>query len=81
MIPPRPKKVEVLENYKLKILFDNGEQKIYDMEKNIKEKFYRNLENLEYFKTVKVSGITLEWKNGEDIDPNELYENSIILKQ
>lgn len=81
MIPPRPKKVEVLENYKLKILFDNGEQKIYDMEKNIKEKFYRNLENLDYFKTVKVSGITLEWKNGEDIDPNELYENSIILKQ
>lgn len=79
MIPPRPKKVEVLENYKLKILFDNGEQKIYDMEKNIKEKFYRNLENLDYFKTVKVSGITLEWENGEDIDPNELYENSIIL--
>lgn len=81
MIPPRPKKVEVLENYKLKILFDNGEQKIYDMEKNIKEKFYRNLENSDYFKTVKVSGITLEWENGEDIDPNELYENSIILEQ
>lgn len=76
MMPPRPKNVEVLENYKLKILFDNGEEKIYDMTKKIKEKFYKSLLDINYFKSVKVSGITLEWKNGEDIDPNELYENS-----
>lgn len=36
MIPPRPKKVQVLDDYKLKILFDNGEEKIYDMKKNLK---------------------------------------------
>lgn len=77
MIPPRPQKVEVLENYRLKILFDNGEKKIYDMTKNLKERFYKNLIDIDYFKTVKVSGITLEWKNGEDIDPNEIYENSL----
>lgn len=79
MIPPKPKNVEVLENYKLKILFDNGERKIYDMKKNLKENFYKNLLDQNYFKTVKVSGITLEWQNGEDIDPNELYENSILI--
>lgn len=79
MIPPRPKKVEVLENYELKILFDNGEQKIYDMKKNLKENFYKNLLDKNYFSTVKVSGITLEWQNGEDIDPNELYENSVVI--
>ena len=27
---------------------------------------------------LKVSGITLEWKDGEDIDPDELYNNSIL---
>ena len=32
-----------------------------------------------YFKTVKVSGITLEWKDGEDIDSNELYNNSVLI--
>lgn len=79
MIPPRPKKVEVLENYELKILFDNGEQKIYDMKKSLKENFYKNLLDKNYFSTVKVSGITLEWQNGEDIDPNELYENSVVI--
>ncbi len=76
MIPPRPKNVEALEDYKLKVLFDNGEEKIYDMKKNLKENFYKNLNNKDYFKTVKISGITLEWKDGEDIDPDELYNNS-----
>ena len=77
MIPPRPKKVNVLDDYKLKILFDNNEEKIYDMKKNLELEFYTKLKNKEYFKSVRVAGITLEWKDGEDIDPNELYNNSI----
>lgn len=81
MISPKPKKVEVVEKYKIKVLFDNGEEKIYDMKKNLKEKFYKNLINQDYFCTVRVSGITLEWKNGEDIDPDELYNNSIPVKK
>ena len=78
MIPPRPKKVEVLEDYKLKILFDNNEEKIYDMTPNLKLEFYKKLKNKEYFKSVKIAGITLEWKDGEDIDPDALYHNSIL---
>ena len=76
-MPPKPVKVEVLNDYKLKIMIDNDEEKIYDMKKNLKESFYFKLNDLEYFKNVKVSGITLEWEDGEDIDPNELYNNSI----
>ncbi len=79
MIPPRPKKVEVLDDYKLKILFDNNKEKIYDMKKNLKEPFYQKLLNIHYFKNVKISGITLEWKDGEDIDPDELYNNSVDI--
>ena len=77
MIPPRPQKVKVLPNYKLEILFDNGEEKIYNMKKNLKEKFYQKLKDFDYFNTVKVSGITLEWKDGEDIDPDDLYNNCV----
>lgn len=77
MMPPKPKKVEVLEDYKLKILFENGEEKIYNMKKNLKENFYKKLQNKIYFQTVKVSGITLEWRDGEDICPDELYNNSV----
>ena len=69
MIPPRIKNVDVLDNYELKF---------YNMKKNLQYEWYKNLKNKEYFKLVKSVETTLEWPNGEDIDPNELYENGIV---
>lgn len=77
MIPPRIKKVEALDNFLLKLTYVSGEIKIYDAKKIMKHDFYRNLNNVGYFKTVKNVQTTIEWPNGEDIDPNELYENSV----
>jgi hypothetical protein len=73
---PRPKEVEPLENYCLRIIFENGESKIYDMSKLLEKPFYSKLKNKNIFKTVKVKDITLEWATGEDICPDELYYNS-----
>ncbi len=78
---PRPKEVIPLEDYYLEILFDNGEKKIYDMSKLIEEPFYKRLRNKTIFNTVKVKDITLEWINGEDICPDELYYNSTSLNR
>lgn len=78
MIPPRIENVEVLNNYELKIIYKNGEIKFYNMKKNLQYEWYKNLKNKEYFKLVKSVETTLEWPNGEDIDPNELYENGIV---
>lgn len=80
MIPPRIKKVQALDDFFLKITYVNGEEKLYDMKKNLQEEFYKNLKNIAYFKLVKSVGVTVEWTNGEDIDPNELYENSKLIK-
>ena len=78
MIPPRIKSITVLNNFRIKILYVNGQEKIYDMKKNLDYNFYSNLNNPSYFQLAKSVGTTIEWPNGEDIDPNELYENSII---
>ena len=78
MIPPRIKNVEVIKDFELKITYENGEVKYYNMEKNLQYKWYNKLKNKEYFKLVKSVKTTLEWPDGEDIDPNELYENSIV---
>ena len=40
------------------------------------ENFCLELINEIYFKKVKSVQTTVEWPNGEDIDPNDLYENS-----
>ena len=80
MIPPRIKDVKILEDYKLEITYVTDEIKIYDMTKNLNIDFYKKLNNKEYFKKAKSVETTIEWPDGEDIDPNELYENSICLQ-
>lgn len=49
------------------------------MSKNLVLDYYKNLNNIGYFKLAKSVQTTIEWPNGEDIDPNELYENSIKI--
>ena len=76
MIPPRIKNVKALDNFFLQITYVTNEKKLYDMKKNLKFNCYKKLNNISYFKLAKSVGTTIEWPNGEDIDPNELYINS-----
>ena len=73
---PRPKEVKTLDDYCLQIVFENGETKIYDMSALLEMPFYSKLKNKSLFNTVKVKDITLEWATGQDICPDNLYNNS-----
>ena len=77
MIPPRIASVIALDDFGLEITDINGEKKIYDMKKNLKYSCFSKLNNINYFKKVKSVETTIEWPDGEDIDPNDLYENSV----
>ena len=79
MIPPRIKNVKALDDFFLEIIYLNGEKKIYDFNKNLKYNYYKNLRNINYFKLAKSVETTVEWPNGEDIDPNNLYQDSILI--
>ena len=74
----RPKAIDVkiLNDYELKIIFDNNEQRIFYVKPYFKFKIFKELKNLEKFKKVKISGLSIEWENGADICPDELYNNS-----
>ena len=37
---------------------------------------FEELKNPTIFKTVKIAGLSIEWINGADICPDELYNNS-----
>jgi len=77
------KKVKVLEEFKLKVEFVNGIEKIYDMEKiiNKMEEFYL-LKNKQLFNEVKVDvgGLGISWNENIDISSEELWENGKEVK-
>lgn len=74
----RPKAIDVkiLDDYKLEILFDNNEKRIFDIKPYFKFKIFQELKDYERFKMVKIAGLSIEWENGADICPDELYNNS-----
>ena len=74
----RPKAIEVkpLENYILEIKFSNGEIRRFDVKPYLNHKAFEQLKEIDMFNTVKIDGLSVEWKNGADICPDELYNNS-----
>lgn len=74
---PKAIDVKVLENYQLEISFDNNQIKIFDVKPYFKFKIFKELEDINKFNKVKISGLSIEWDNGADICPDELYNNSI----
>lgn len=74
---PRIEEVRVIEKRLIYIKFNDGKEKVYDMSELIKNnKFYKKLEDEEYFKKVKPRGVTVEWPDGEDVCPENLYYES-----
>lgn len=65
-----------LSDYKIKITFDNGEEKIADCQKWLNGKIFEPLKDLNYFQRFFVDGWSISWPNGADIAPETLYEES-----
>ena len=73
----RPIKVKPLDDYRLLIDFSTGEQKIFDVKPYFKWSFYAKLQQGNSFRQVYVNEVTVEWANGCDIAPHELYDLSV----
>lgn len=74
----RPTVINVIpeNDYKLNLRFDNGETRLFDVKPYIKGSWFGELKNPSYFKTVRPNGFNIEWANGQDICPDDLYFNS-----
>lgn len=77
----RPKAIEVkpLEEYKIYLLFNSGERKIFDLKNKIDHVFYSPLKDERVFKTVHTNGVTVEWDGEIDVCPDELYYDSVLV--
>jgi hypothetical protein len=65
-----------LTDYKIKVFFDNGEEKIADCTKWLVGDLFVPLKEKAYFQQFFVDGWSISWPNGADIAPETLYEES-----
>lgn len=76
-----PKAIEVkpLDDYKLFIVFDNGEKRIYDAKPLIKGSWFGKLCDKKLFNTIHIAAASVEWADGQDVAPDELYYASVLV--
>jgi len=76
MLSPKLEAVKPLENYKLFLVYNETDTRIFDVTPYIKGDWYGKLKDISYFNNVRIAGRTVEWTDGQDLAPHELYENS-----
>lgn len=79
MLQPKLISVEAAEPFKLQLKYETGEIKLFDVSPYISGPWFGELREKDYFRTVRLlpGGTGIEWSNGQDIAPHELYENSV----
>ena len=77
MLRPTVTKVIPKDNYNLLLEFNNGEKKYFDVKPYIKGSWFGKLNDKLYFSQVKTNGFNIEWSDGQDIFPDDLYFNSV----
>jgi hypothetical protein len=66
--------VKYLDNYQLKLIFNNGIEGIVDLEQELYGEIFEPLKDKNLFQKVFINGRTIEWPNGADFAPEFLFE-------
>lgn len=77
MLQPKVEAVTPLQDYKLLTEYATGEKKIFDVKPYIMGDWFGQLKDEKKFNTVHPRGRTVEWADGQDIAPHELYDMSV----
>ena len=73
--------VTPMDNYLLRVGFDNGEIRIFDVKPLIRGSWMGELADTSYFKSVHIGGLSVEWPHEQDICPDQLYECSVPVRE
>lgn len=65
-------RAEYVNNYKIKLWFNNKVTKVVDLLPSLKGIVFEPLKDIDYFKRFKIKYNTLEWENGADFAPEYL---------
>jgi len=73
---PRVASVDSLSEYRLKIIFTNGEEGVYDCRPLLDFGIFTELREESYFRQVRAELGTVVWPHEQDICPDTLYLDS-----
>ena len=76
MLQPKLTKVEPLDHMRLRLSYETGEIEIFDVAPYAEGTWFGALRDAAYFRSVHLlpDGIGIEWAEGQDIAPHELYD-------
>lgn len=73
---PRIQSVAPIDDYKLHLVFTNGEQGVYNCSHLLDFGVFQELRDRTYFQRAKVVDGTVVWPHDQDICPDTLYLDS-----
>lgn len=69
--------VTVIDDKRVRVAFENGVEGTFDCSSYMADKFWRRLADPAFFRLVRAEGGTLVWPGDIDIDPEEIWEDSV----
>ncbi len=76
---PRVRYVKAEKNYLLRIWFQNGEVKVFDLKPYLDKGDFSELKDRSIFYSVQPFMGSIQWINGLDLCPDTLYEDSVRI--
>jgi hypothetical protein len=76
-VNPRVSTVTTLDGYRLRIIFTNGERRIFDATPYIGYPAFKRLANPGYFALARTDHGTVSWPDDIDFCPDTLYVDSV----
>ena len=70
---PKVVTVDPLPGYFLKLRFESGEVKLFDVKPYLDKGVFQELRDIEYFNQVRVSFGSVEWPREQDLSRDTLY--------
>ncbi len=70
---PSVKSVEAISDYRLRLDFENGESKLFDVSPYLEKGIFVELKDENYFNQVRVAFGSIEWPHEQDFSRDTLY--------
>ncbi|MSR64434.1 MAG: DUF2442 domain-containing protein [Verrucomicrobiae bacterium] len=74
---PRVKNVKPEADYTLRLTFTDGQVRVFDVKPYLDVGIFRELKNPSLFNSVRPLLGSIQWKSGQDLCPDMLYEKSV----